>query len=187
MKSRDCVWIQLLMNPEIDWTILLLEFLLRYRKRETKGVDCDTPGLPRQWAKNWSHKFMRVVRVYRVNRERPPLSLSLSLLSSYPVLRDPLRVSYARVCMSCRLGFGRHGALMNGGCRLHARETPEKIFKFVFTSPPIPPLPSGQPARPVQPLLHPPFGLLIASWLPRSRACDIRLRGKWTRKYTPRK
>lgn len=33
----------------------------------------------------------------------------------------------------CRLGFGRHGALMNGGCRLHARGIPEKIFKFVFT------------------------------------------------------
>lgn len=85
---------------------------------------------------------MRVVRIYRINSERAPLSLFL--FSSYPVLRDPLRVSHTRMCMSCRLGFGRHGSLMNGGCRLHARETPEKIFKFVFTSPPTPAFPSGQ-------------------------------------------
>lgn len=105
---------------------------------------------------------MRVVRVYRVNRERPPLplSFSLSLLSSsYPVLRDPLRVSYARVCMSCRLGFGRHGALMNGRVSFaRERDSPRENFQICVYVPAHSSLtlrPSSQ--RPVQPLLHPPL------------------------------
>jgi len=59
---------------------------------------------------------------------------------------------------------------MNGGCRLHARGTPEKIFKFVFTP----------PVRPVPTLVTPSA---LASWLPHPRACDIWLHGKWTYKY----
>lgn len=59
---------------------------------------------------------------------------------------------------------------MNDGCRLHAWGTPEKIFKFVFTP----------PVRPVPTLVA---SSALASWLPRLRACDIRLHGKWTYKY----
>lgn len=111
---------------------------------------------------------MRFVRVCRINNEHP---------SSRHCVFSPIRyIDCQRIPCMCmrvwahRLGFGRHGVLMNGGCRLHARGTPEKIFKFVFTP----------PVRPVSTLVVPSA---LASWLPRPWACDIRLRGKWTYKY----